>query len=495
LSVVYETGRKVAVPITNEPTQERQALADIQGNLVAGFNKDHVEILLYEIRDPDRARHWLELMAGDVATSDEVARFNELFSLVRSRRHDGREPIKATWTQLLLSAEGLRRVGVGADEIVDVDPVFATGMKAQAEALGDVSESAPEAWSEPYRSRVIHVAVLIASDDGIDLAREVDHVQREAEEHGLVRIGTERGHTLDGMMRGHELFGFKDGISQPAIQNLEEPAAGEPPAVPLGTFVLGWPGGFGPDEVPEWAHNGSLVVLRRLRQDVPAFRSFVEEQSSGLDEPSERLGAQLVGRWASGAPLALSPDADDLALAQDGARNNAFGYSDDPSGFHTPRFAHIRKVHPRDQGPNPPDLDGQHRRLLRRGIPYGVQVAASAGAEEDSHDRGLLFICAQSSIEQQFQFIQQRWSNDPNFPQGPTQAVEGYQPTPGDPADGPDPISGQHHGQGADTLRRDRVAPTPVGPLRQFVRTTGGEYFFCPGLAGLRALARMRPST
>jgi hypothetical protein len=88
-------------------------------------------------------------------------------------------------------------------------------------------------------------------------------------------------------------------------------------------------------------------------------------------------------------------------------------------------------------------------------------------------------------LEEQFEFIQSKWCNDPNFPVGPTQQVSGYQPTE-QPADGPDPIIGQRHGQGQDDLKTPQGGHQLV--LQQFTRVKGGEYFITPTIAALKAL-------
>jgi hypothetical protein len=63
--------------------------------------------------------------------------------------------------------------------------------------------------------------------------------------------------------------------------------------------------------------DGSFVVFRRLRQDVAAFRAFVDGEAVRLGEAGvagmtpARLAALLVGRWPRGAALMRNPSADD----------------------------------------------------------------------------------------------------------------------------------------------------------------------------------------
>jgi len=467
----------------------RALLDDVQGNVIDAFGKDHQRLLLFEMTDPAGAKRWLAAMSNAVATGAEVRAFNDLFRRVRDRRGGHREIVESVWTQLLLTASGLRFIGVADAVVAQLGPEFAGGMKSQAAQLDDTAESDPTTWREPYKSRTIHAMVVVAADERQDLDEELDFVVDAAQDHGVVLVGQERGNTLPGALRGHEHFGFKDGISQPRIAELEPaPSAGaEPAAVPLGEFVLGYDAPHALAAIPTWAKNGSLIAFRRLTQDVAAFRQFVGDEAGALGLDADQCAAKLVGRWRSGAPLALRPDHDDPALAADATQNNAFDYSDDPDGFHTPRFAHIRKVNPRNEAPIPGLADAQARRILRRGIPFGRPL--SAASEATPHERGLLFLCAQANIGEQFQFIQRAWANDANFPQSEEPPVGGYQPTPGATADGPDPIIGEHHGTGVDNLKRNDKPDTAVTLVHQFVTVTGGEYFFCPSVSALSALA------
>ena len=98
----------------------------------------------------------------------------------------------------------------------------------------------------------------------------------------------------------------------------------------------------------EWMNNGSFMVFRRLNQLVPEFSNFILDQAKNiqLNEPGRNLGvdpvllgARLVGRWKSGAPMALTPSQDDTTLGADPNQNNNFDFSDDPANAvaRTPR--------------------------------------------------------------------------------------------------------------------------------------------------------------
>ncbi len=147
-----------------------------------------------------------------------------------------------------------------------------------------------------------------------------------------------------------------------------------------------------------------------------------------LDAPT--LAARLVGRWPSGAPISRTPNGDVDALGDSQLANNHFRFDSDtprlalvdgddgfaqakadPLGTVCPLGAHIRKVNTRDA---PSDMGARsstyERRILRVGVPFGPSLADPlAPPPDDDPERGLLFLSIQSSIEEQFEFLQSRW--------------------------------------------------------------------------------------
>src|SRR3984893_14957620 len=137
-------------------------------------------------------------------------------------------------------------------------------------------------------------------------------------------------------------------------------------------FILVYPDEDGPAaKLPQpeiLSRNGSYVAYRRLQQHVGAFRDFLREQGGPAADDQELLAAKLMGRWRSGAPLALTPDKDDPSLADDPHRNNNFNYAKmDPQGYAVPLGAHIRRMNPRDTAVNI-----QRRNMIRRARTYGA---------------------------------------------------------------------------------------------------------------------------
>ncbi|HYT26006.1 MAG TPA: peroxidase, partial [Actinomycetota bacterium] len=300
-------------------------------------------------------------------------------------------------------------------------------------------------------------------------------------------------------------------ISQPLVEGL--PRTG-PPAqtVRAGEIVLGYPneyalytdrpllpaaedpGGLLPRDAggsgdADLGRNGSYLVVRQLAQDVRGFRRFLERATTRADGGSDErdrewLAAKMVGRWPGGAPLVLSPDRDDPALAD----ANDFAYAaSDPDGLRCPLGAHVRRAHPRDSldpGPGSQksiDVDKRHR-ILRRGREYGPPLPPDApldgpgtapGADEE---RGLHFMCLNANIARQFEFIQHTWVNNPKF--------DGLY-------DDPDPVVAASAALGGSFTVPARPVRRRVTGVPAFVTVRGGGYFFLPGIRAIRYLASL----
>jgi Dyp-type peroxidase family len=221
--------------------------------------------------------------------------------------------------------------------------------------------------------------------------------------------------------------------------------------------------------------NGSYVAFRNLYQDVAAFRRYLAAHSTSAEQ-EEWMAAKMVGRWRSGAPLALSAEHDDSELGADPKRNNDFlYYDDDPNGFKCPPGSHIRRMNPRDAFKHEAVQVNRHR-LIRRGMSYGPLLPEGV-IEDDGVDRGIIFIFVGASLERQFEFVESEWVNQGIFI-GATNEK--------------DPLNGGNEGTGVLTIPRQPIRQRLVG-LPQFVTTRGGEYLFLPGLRALHWLAEETP--
>ncbi len=384
--------------------------------------------------------------------------------------------LDAPWVSVALTARGLAAVGVPQPSIETFAWELREGMAARARALGDDGESSPEHWEKPLGSGDVHIVVTALGPTRERLDTELDRAERAIRaQSGLEVVWRQECHAL---ATDREPFGFRDGISHPAVRG-SGIAGTNPHDEPLapGEIVLGYVdelGGIAP--VPEPAvlgRNGSYVAFRKLHQRVAAFRSYVRSYASS-PEDEELVAAKLMGRWRSGAPLAMCPHADDAALGADRARNNAFGYADDPTGYATPCGSHVRRSNPRDA--NVAGVTRLHR-MIRRGTAYGPELPEGV-LEDDGADRGLMFAFIGAHLGRQFEFVQAEWVNA-----GESLGL----------GDARDPVVGAHDGTGSFSIPR-RPIPRRLTGLSRFVVTRGGEYCFLPGLRALRWLAELDPN-
>ena len=500
LAVVHRTdGSTYEYPWNDEVIVDMPLdLENIQGNIVAGFNKDHTSYLFFALPDDQaQARAWLDHLVDQVATAQEVQQFNDLFRVVRRRRRGREGVVEATWMNLAFTHEGLRKLGVAESELSQFPEEFRDGMRKRNKEIGDVGDSHPDRWPNGLGARTIHALMIVAADSVEDLEEEILYFVRHAASHGVSLVFQQ-----DAMARpdapGHEHFGFKDGISQPGIRGITASSyaggsdgdGSQRDEVGGGEFVLGYPSKRAPDPdddplspQPKWTHNGSYLVFRRLRQDVKGFQDFLMAEAVKQRTSVDLVAAKLVGRYRSGAPLVGA----DNAAVDPGMKNpkvldkdvvNAFVYSTDPRGTDVPRAAHIRKAYPRDQEVAAEELR-ERPRILRRGLPFGQSFRDGHPPESQfganprfPDDRGLCFVCYQRSIRNQFERIQCKWINQEAVPEK---------------GDGVDPVASQ-----ASPPRLFRYPGGEVDPVSldtHWVTTTGGEYFFSPSISALAALS------
>ncbi|GAA2399638.1 Dyp-type peroxidase [Actinomadura vinacea] len=533
-----------------EPALEPVLDADeIQGNIVPGFLKPHMAVAAFTIADPAEARRWFARIAPSVTTLARVmetrVKVRRLRGFTAAKRLETLGEIPAevddAWFNVAVSRAALERLLAGGPHASDVksfeDEGFALGMAARSSLLGDPtdpsSEGNPANWRLGGPGNEADV-LLVFNADRQEACRELmEEMRRGAEAGGLRCFYEEEGAKLNDL--GAEHFGFQDGVSQPGVRGrfAEEPDAFitprlvDPDAVPdawlygLPGQYLVWPGEFvfgypksGADPLmpgrvnlpgPSWSRNGSYLAFRRLRQDVPAFRTFVREESERLSKQQgfaqatpEWLAARVVGRWPSGAPVVRLPDKDDLSLGVDRLANNNFGFAfpggppplhvgdgdtdgwpeakADPVGLTCPMAAHIRKLNARG---TPNDLGGRRasfgRRILRRGLPYGPPYAEDDPGTHDA-DRGLLFLSYQASLSDQFEFLSTRWMGSPTAPRSPS---------------GHDMFIGQNGEPGQGRRRQSTIfgsggAAGSLSATAEWVVPTGGGYFFSPSISALR---------
>jgi Dyp-type peroxidase family len=516
--------------VSRAPVEPVLAVLDIQGIVAPGFFKPYQTLIGLRYKRTDKEAADFQRVAGSLQIADCATTLAD-----RKAHRDDPDLVAPPLVAIGFSYRGLYNLTPGATQIKS--EAFKIGMPGRSALLGDpqdeASKGAPANWVVGAPAAELDALVIIAGDTRATVDKKANEICKQIAAIGVDTILQQGGVRPD--LPGHEHFGFDDGVSQPGIRGRVSDAPNDfltPrhvaedqfPAFALygypgqdlvwpGEFVIGYPGTSpdplvpGPTEPasPAWALNGSFLVYRRLAQDVQGFWRAIRSEADRLSKlpgfqglDAVELASKLVGRWPSGAPVSRTPDRDDPKLGEDRLANNHFRFDSDtpplalrngkdsfapakadPVGFGCPLAAHIRKVNTRDA---PSDMGGRSstydRRLLRVGVPYGPPVRDKfAPPARDEPERGLLFLSIQTSIEDQFEFLQARWMNDEARPKAPS---------------GNDLIVGQN-AAARDGVRRAVVfgKGLQIAEVRlpdQYVIPTGGGYFFVPSLSALRTV-------
>lgn len=376
----------------------------------------------------------------------------------------------------------------------------------------------------PTALTVHAILLLYARNEAQAQARE-DQIRRVLEPHGVDAVHR-RELILDveqqwGYSREH--FGFADGLSQPEPFDEDEAVEveGKPivkgnsvQAVPLGEFLIGYLDGHHerapgpvvpgtPDNVasgerpenraelcphPEaegfydFGLNGTYLVVRELQQDVASFWNSMDENADDIRRSDPEHSDHVTSTWLAERVVGRDRDGNLLCpggvlpVDERGNPDNKFRFlKHDPHGVGCPPGSHVRRANPRDAlAPTPEQGESllnaaNNHRILRRGRKYGPKIENER--QDDGQERGLLFMCLNTDIARQFEFVQQTWLLNLDF----ATLFEEV-----DPLVGP---------SGRMTIREEPLRRTVH--VETFVKMRGGEYFFLPSLPALSYLAML----
>ncbi|MBN3757677.1 hypothetical protein G3N95_32470 [Paraburkholderia sp. Tr-20389] len=495
---------------------------EIQADILVGLKKRHEHLMFFKIVNVVTFKKFL---ASLHLTSMQDTLAQQALIDDNKTANPGKV-IPTPGLNIAFTRSGLAMLGVALDDAKHA--AFSAGMHNRQTELTDPPSST---WAVLRPSHDMHGVFVVTGASHAEVVDVISLRLAPPDENGWKLLHTEVGQVRPDPVAGHEHFGYADGVSQPGVRGrIPLNADPTPPTAALtptkpgaedsqgqrgqdllwpGEFVFGYPGqnpnapSFetqGPVKAPPipFMDHGAFLVFRRLAQKVPEFNRAVKlaaQSITGTANPMnpDLLGAQMVGRWKSGAAIINAPQADDPSKAEDTDDVNNFEFGGDRKGLVCPFAAHIRKAYPRDDVPGnttPTDTQANHaeahtqtHRMLRRGIAFGPEVTESEALNERSAGgdkaRGLLFKCYVTSIEHQFEFVQQSWCNNVDFSQ---------------PESGIDPIIGQSN----DPLRffagaapqSGNPADKPQLELAGFVHLEGGAYFFAPSIAKLTELAK-----
>ena len=386
----------------------------------------------------------------------------------------GSGELDSRWLTVAFTWRGLQALGLNEKCLATFPEEFRQGMAARAKILGTTGANHPNHWVGHLSNPELHAIVVLFARNVEERERcKIEHEQYLSGCPGVEVLSSLDLEAIPPFNYAHEHFGYRDRLSQPAIEGTgDQPTPGSGPPVKPGEFFLGYPDDSGSQPIlpqPEvLARNGSYLAYLRLEEHVGAFRDFLRQHGKTSEE-RELIAAKLMGRWRSGAPLALTPQKDDPALGADMQRTNNFDYGKmDPHGYGCPLGAHIRRMNPRDTASNM-----QQHRMIRRGGTYGPPLPDDA--PEDGAERGIAAFVGCASLVRQFEFAMNVWTNDPNFHQLGNDR---------------DPFLGTQDGTFDMTIPKRPIRKKIKG-LPAFTTVRGGAYFFLPGIKALRYLATL----
>ncbi|GHN01055.1 peroxidase [Cytophagales bacterium WSM2-2] len=421
--------------------------------------------------------------------------FKEFLSKVHSQITNSEKNPTSGAMNIAFTNNGFTQLGLKMKR--NFSSEFSEGMqsKFRQRILGDYNSNDPEKWIWGAQSEIHFILMLYAPNTNAINAK-VEEMQSLLAVHKVTIVQSIISDDLEG---DKEHFGFHDGISQPVIRSLKgKKVSSKSNVVADGEFIFGYLNEY--DKMPispildspdqfDFGKNGSYMVFRQLKQNVKEFWNYMSTQSGGDINEAIHLASKMMGRYLNGTPLALSPDKPDAKLAEE---NNFGYYSTDKFGEKCPFGAHVRKANPRD-GMNDDPVESttvtNRHRILRRGRPYGAPCAPSMNPEDilkaaqPAHEVGLVFICFNTNISRQFEFVQQQWMNNKKF-------YHLYNdPDPIVGIDGKPPVNGVSKAEppGEFTIQNCPVRKKLTG-VPQFTVMKGGAYFFFPAIGAISRL-------
>ena len=467
-------------------------LPDIQAFIMYTYWPCALRTFVLQVQNPQAARRFLGSLVNGDASTPQLATADQ-----SEQKHTYR--LNVGITHAGLKALDLPKASLDSFPVEFVGGSLGGALDA-APRIGDTEESAPEHWQAPFAGPDVHILLFLFITDRENTKETIDTQAAQ-----LRRLYSDSGACrelsvceADSLPHDVAHFGYTDGLAQPTIAGgpkapaLPWPGPGPAPKikdilpeVSRCEFLLGYCNQK-IDKAPtpdELCKNGSYAAFRILEQDCHGFETFLKDQAEKTNRSPEWIAAKLCGRWRSGAPLTLFPNADDpqrdVASIE---RYNSFDYIktaqfspsedyDDKFGNVCPIGSHIRRMNPRHA--KVAGNSGLTHRIVRRGLPYGP--AYDPANPDDGIARGLMGIFIGASLSNQFEFLMKHWANDGGFA-GVGQTK--------------DPILGANNPEDSKfVIPVAGEKPVVLRGFSRFVRTRGSAYCFLPSVTALKYLA------
>lgn len=506
----------------NDPAYEK-IFRDLQGGIIKNYGRDYSLYIFIQFDEnkQEEIKQWIrDEIAYSVTSTWRQLNDTEIFKGIKQR---GLSFPGKLCKNFFLSWSGYENLGLDPNQSASKidDALFIDGMKKDWDDSYKIDAASaspenywynpPEFWDLGGKNR-IDALFSLAHNSLEELKNEAKAIlfKFDSEEIGKI-LACEPGLVVrDRNNIPIGPFGFTDGISQPLFlkgdydkycktENIEQ----WDPKASLKLVLK-------KDPLGEAYSFGSYCVWKKIETNHQLFNQKVNELADTLECDPERAGALVIGRFKDGTPIAISDKFNQIS--EDFSLSNSFNYADDSSGRKCPLQAHIRKVNPRqDKGDKSSAEERRsNNRIFRAGITYfepptepeqleptmlqlclnkldyvGYINNISQRTEIDQSISGLLFVCFQSSITNQFSLMQKQWADSREFPRQAEDGSSKYL----------DPLIGH------PAIRDQQNLPVPqewpkkwdgdqvsAQPFYGCVREKGGEFFFAPSISFLRNL-------
>ncbi|WP_392530912.1 Dyp-type peroxidase [Nostoc sp. C117] len=447
---------------TENPCEYQTLLEDLQGGILNGHGRDFSVHLFLKFKDGKRdlVKKWIR---------------NFALQYLKSAKRQAHEALLYQEDNIafgLFANFFLSRIGYEYLEFqpskIPHDMAFRYGMKDNN--IGNLlSDPAIDTWEKGFQNE-IHALVTIADINHNELLKTVNKIKVElsqiaeiVQEDDAFLLKNESGETI-------EHFGFIDGISQPLFLKRDIQQAQQEsdfsqwdPRASLDIILVKDPNGRTDDSY------GSYLVYRKLEQNVKGWNQNVKILADKLGISCDLARALIMGRFQDGTPVILSEKANNLLT-------NNFNFDLDTKATKCPFHSHIRTTNPRGDTGRVESSPGfeeslmveKGHRIARRSMSYGEKELA----KEPEQGSGMLFMCFQADISNQFNFIQAAWSNENHF------VCRNV---------GQDPVIGQLTGSQKWPIKWGE-SETMDYNFQKWVKMKGGEYFFAPSISFLQTI-------
>lgn len=459
-------------------------LNNIQAGILKPHGRNHVRCIFVRFHGSrEEVANWIKTLDITSAASQR-----EDSKKRRAAKKGGLYHKEQLIVNCFFSPMGLGYLGYGKPSIVKnalalktvIPPDESSSFWDGMDKCKDLNDPPQVKWEYNYQLRY-HALLTISGNDINSLNTVQGDLTYSLEATSIGKVAfVEYGKQLfNEKQEPIEPFGYRDGITRTKFfDETGELIKSQLPLVLLGE------GGVDCD---------SILVFRKLKQDVNGFKESIinlankiakERKNQNLPKLKKKemirfVEGQVMGRYKDGRPITLfdinekktatekSDSFDNFSVIRRSKGKNMFGmngfdYRDD-NGSKCPLHAHIRITNPRNNELGQSSVNPSV--IIRRSIPY----------QYSSDNQGLLFMCFQKDLHQQFITIQASWANQ-NF-YSKSNPVE----------HGVDPVIGQENIKIQAKKQEWNINYGKEGKVSlnfdKHVSFQGGEFFYVPAIS------------